>query len=75
MIPYNNPGNQSGISAYEVGDTWIRIQFSNGGIYEYDYSRPGIQHVETMKRLAASGDNLNTYINKYVRENYSHRLS
>ena len=61
---------ESGVSAYEIGVDWIRVQFKDGSIYTYNYESAGRIHVETMKDLAASGKFLSTYISKYVKDNY-----
>lgn len=62
----------SGVAAYESGADYIKVQFKgNTTIYLYNYSAPGAAHVEEMKRLAATGDGLNSYISKYVKSNYA----
>jgi hypothetical protein len=68
---YKNISGNSGILAYETRTDFIKIKFSDGGTYRYDYSRPGKIHVEQMKRLAPKGKGLATYVNKFVRDNYS----
>jgi hypothetical protein len=47
------------------------LKFKDGRTYLYDYAKPGKVHVEEMKKLAVEGNGLTTYINKYVRDNYS----
>ena len=74
MRPYQDLHGDSGISAYEAGDSWIKIQFKHGGVYLYDATSPGSMHVAAMVRLARSGDGLNAYINEHVRKNYSRKL-
>ena len=64
----------SGVAAYEVGPGWIVIRFHHGGSYRYDESHPGAEHVLEMQRLADAGEGLNTYINRFVREDYAARL-
>jgi hypothetical protein len=61
---------ESGVSEYEIGPDWIRVQFKDGTVYTYSYESAGRIHVETMKDLAVSGKFLSTYISKYVRDNY-----
>jgi hypothetical protein len=75
MQPYMDLNGDSGVATYEVGQDSITIQFSRGGTYLYTNSVPGAMHVAEMKRLAETGDGLNTYINKYVRKNYAAKLS
>ena len=63
MKPYKDRNGDSGVSAYEYGEDWIRVQFKHGGTYEYRASRIGSTHLLAMKRLADSCDGLNAYIN------------
>jgi len=63
MKAYKDINGDSGVSAYDYGDDWIKVQFKHGGTYEYRASKIGSAHISTMKRLADSGDGLNAYIN------------
>lgn len=63
MVPYANRNGNSNVVAFEIGDTWIRVQFSTGSSYTYSYQKAGRIHVENLKRLARSGNGLNGYIN------------
>lgn len=74
MQPYQSADSDSGIAAYESGPGWIHIRFRGAGTYRYDDRHPGAEHVLEMQRLAEAGDGLNSYINRYVREDYARRL-
>ena len=76
MKPYQNLSGDSGILAYEYGLDWIRIRFDHGGTYEYTKASIGAAHLRTLKRLADSGDELNTFINSHpeVKNGYAERL-
>lgn len=74
MVPYKNRKGNSGIVAYEPGSNFIIIRFKDGGTYLYNDTKPGVKHVTKMLRLAATGEGLATYINKYVRENYDRKI-
>jgi hypothetical protein len=74
MEGYKNLGGDSGVSAYEIGDDSITVQFSTGEVYLYTYRSAGSAHIEKMKSLAVAGEGLNTYINKYVRKGYESKL-
>lgn len=63
MKPYRNP--DSGITGYDYGDRWIHIRFVGGAIHAYTLARIGAKHLAELKRLADSGDGLNTYINTH----------
>jgi hypothetical protein len=74
IIPYKNKNHNSGIIAYEVGRGFIKLTFRSGDVYLYDHKKPGKSKVEKMKLLAASGKGLATYLNKYIRDNFSQKL-
>ncbi len=72
MIPYRNLSGNSGVVAYELGDGFIKVRFRHESkIYVYDRERPGLGHVRKMKKLAAAGKGLSTYISQHVRENFA----
>ena len=73
MQPYKSI-HHSGAVAYEIGEDYIVVKFRDGSKYLYDSRKPGSRHVSNMKQLAAKGDGLTTYINKYVRKNFSRVL-
>ena len=74
MVRYRNLGGDSGVSAYEIGNDFIKVQFSDGFIYLYSYRKPGSIHVEQMKILAQNGNGLNSYINEKVKYKYEYKL-
>jgi len=71
MQPYFNSTGKSNIDAYEIGDDFIKVSFSNGVTYTYDYDSTGEEMVDEMKRLAESGSGLNGFINQYAKESYA----
>jgi hypothetical protein len=73
LTPYGS-GN-SGITAFQYGGDWIRVQFKNGVTYEYRSSEIGNHHLNAMKRLADIGKGLNTYISNHpeVRNGWSRK--
>ncbi|MER2511417.1 MAG: hypothetical protein ABTQ25_03180 [Nitrosomonas ureae] len=66
MTPYRDTDGNSGIQAFDSWPDWIRIQFKKGGVYEYRASHIGLVHLEALKRLAAAGSGLSTYINQHT---------
>jgi hypothetical protein len=74
MERYKNLGNDSGVSAYEIGENFIKIQFHDGALYLYNYQSAGIDNIEHMKELAIAGQGLNSFINKVVRKKYASKL-
>ena len=71
MERYRNSGGDSGVSSYEIGADYIKVKFSGTPrTYTYSYRKAGSSHVENMKKLAQSGNGLNSYINRYVKNLY-----
>ena len=70
---YRNLNGDSGVTHFEIGSNFIRVQFHDPAIYVYDYHRPGQHHVEHMKMLAVAGRGLSTYISQHVRNNYARK--
>jgi len=71
MNRYQNLGGDSGVIAYEIGDDFIEVQFKDGWIYLYTYMSTGRGDVETMKRLAAAGQGLNSFISTTVKKRFA----
>lgn len=74
MEKYLNLGGNSGIVAYEIGIDAITVQFSDGSIYLYNYQSAGKEKIEHMKKLAVSGQGLNSFIMRNVRKSYAAKL-
>lgn len=71
MKVYKDINNDSGVRGYEIGADSITVWFEGTSrAYTYNYASAGRDHIEAMKVLAASGDGLNAYINRYVRSSY-----
>ncbi len=70
MERYLNIDGDSNVIAYEIGADYIKVQFATGAIYKYSYRSAGSTHVEQMKRLARSGDGLNSYIKRFANKLY-----
>jgi hypothetical protein len=60
MKRYRNLDGNSGVTAYECGDGFIRIRFVNGDAYEYTDDATGREHVANMQNLAQAGLGLAT---------------
>src|SRR3546814_14010710 len=63
MRPYRNLSGNSGVVAYEVGADFIKLRFTRGDTYRYDYRRPGHRDVERMKRHRGARDRKSTRLN------------
>lgn len=75
MTPYRDWDHNSGVQAYEIGQSYIDVQFKDGAKYRYTSLSAGQANLEHMARLAHAGKGLNAFINRVVRSRYSVRLS
>lgn len=73
MERYKNLSGTSGVAAFEAGENFIRVRFTDGGQYLYTHAKPGRTEVERMKALAARGLGLNTFINQGVKTRYTRK--
>jgi len=74
MEKYRNLNGNSGVTGYEIYDIGIRVEFSHDTIYNYTYASAGKRVIERMKKLAAAGKGLSTYISRYVKEKFDKKL-
>lgn len=71
MEKYKNVGGDSGVEGFEIRENCIIVKFyKTPKLYTYSYESAGKEKVETMKKLARSGEGLNEYINRFARNNY-----
>lgn len=57
-------GKPSGVTAYEIGDDFIRVEFNHTEVYTYSYSSAEPEVVEEMKACARAGRGLSTFISR-----------
>ncbi len=74
MTRYANLSGNSPVTAYEIRPEAIEVEFEGGARYLYDYPSTGEWAVEEMKRLAAAGQGLATFISRTVRDSYAGKL-
>jgi hypothetical protein len=66
MTTYNDATGTSGITAFNSNNDSITIEYKNGSAYQYSEQVAGSANVGYMKTLAASGQGLNSFINKHL---------
>ena len=74
MEAYKNLSGESGIRAFKLNRDNCIIYFEDGSAYVYDENNPGIKNLAAIKILASKGRGLHTFIERFVKENYSMRL-
>ena len=74
MKRYRNLDGNSGVTAYECGDGFIRVRFVNRDTYEYTDEATGRQHIANMQKLARTGRGLATYVSRFVHDDYARKL-
>lgn len=74
-IDYKSQNPDAGVSNFEILPDGVILEFTDGECrYLYNAEKPGLVHVNEMKRLALAGDGLTTYVNQQVGDNYAARL-
>lgn len=59
--------------AYEFGPDFIRLRFRDrDDVYTYSYRSAGKKNVDAMKKLAASGKGLSTFVTRKARDKFEH---
>lgn len=74
MKRYRNLEGHSGVTGYEAGHDYIKVQFGHEAIYLYTYASTGKRMIKRMKQLAEAGKGLSTYISRYVRNKYERKF-
>jgi hypothetical protein len=62
VTPYARLSQNPGVIEYDPGPDFIRVRFQNPTIYTYTIRSAGHAAIAEMKRLAAAGQGLSTYI-------------
>ncbi len=73
MQPYRDIDGDSGVTRYEIGADFMRVEFRHIHVYLYTYESAGSANIEQMKRLAVAGEGLATFINAHVRDLYARK--
>lgn len=74
MKTYANINGDSGVTAYRISADAILVEFGYKTIYKYSYKSAGKAVIEKMKKLAAKGRGLSTYISQNVKDKYESKL-
>ena len=74
MQAYNHSTRDTGVTAYQVSDDGIYVEFRDGSVYLYTIKSAGAVSIAKMKDLAAKGKGLTTYINRYVKKRYEKKI-
>lgn len=74
MERYKNLGSDSGVTAFEIAEGSITVEFSDGSLYFYTNQSAGSENIAEMQRLARAGQGLNSFINRVVKKGYERKL-
>jgi hypothetical protein len=74
MAHYNDVSGTSGITAFQSNNDSITIEYKGGSAYLYSDQVAGSANVGHMKTLAASGQGLNSFINKHLTKSQAIRV-
>ena len=71
-VDYKSHNPDAGVRNFEILPDAIILEFADRKWrYLYNADKPGLLHVNEMKRLALAGDGLTTYVNQHVGNNYA----
>jgi hypothetical protein len=73
MEKYKNIDGTSKVAQFEIGSTFIEVEFDDRSLYVYTYNSAGAQIIEDMKKLAVKGQGLYGYIKQYALKKYKVR--
>ncbi len=59
---YKNLNGSSMVAAYETGRDFIKVELRDGSIVKFSFRSAGFFRVRAMKKLAAEGQGLGTFI-------------
>jgi len=71
---YRDLSRDSEVWGFEYGPDSITIQFKDKSVYLYNYASAGPEHIKNMKKLAAAGRGLHSYILLNVKTKYTVKL-
>ena len=74
MERYGNISGKSGVTAYQSHRDSGVVRFKDGWTYEYTAQSAGAAVVAKMKRLAAAGRGLSTFISQEVGMRYARKF-
>ena len=74
MERYNNGGRSTGAVAYQIVNDGIEVKFQDDSVYLYTKEATGADNVEKMRKLAAEGRGLTSFINREVKKRYAKKL-
>ena len=75
MHRYRNQSGESGVTAYEIDDDAITIQFAGGDRYLYTGRSAGAENIAKMQELAREGRGLSTFVSQHIRQRYARKLN
>jgi hypothetical protein len=70
---YANTGGNSGVDSYVTGEDWILVNFTTGAKYLYTHKSTTYENIEQMKKYAAEGRGLNSFIMRISKDGYAGR--
>jgi len=74
MEKYQDLSGDSEVWGFEYGPDSITIQYKDKSVYLYNYASTGSEQIKNMKKLAAAGRGLHSYILLNVKKKYMVKL-
>jgi hypothetical protein len=74
LIRYKNLGGDSKVVRYEIAKDAMTIHFADCSVYRYTNQTADPGNISKMKTLAVAGKGLGTFIDKNVKDRFSHKI-
>jgi hypothetical protein len=71
---YKSSNASSGVLRYAIGSDFIWIEFQDLKVYRYSENSIGKSEIADMKRLAATGSGLSTFMNKQSKKRQQYEV-
>ncbi|MFA6160723.1 MAG: hypothetical protein WC766_00935 [Patescibacteria group bacterium] len=73
MENYKNLSGRSNVARFEIGEDFVTVEFKDLSKYTYTKTSAGSTNIDQMKKLAANGFGLNSYIMRHVKRLYAQK--
>lgn len=74
FIRYKNLGGKSVVSRFEILKDIVTIKFTDNSSYNYSNQSAGVANIEQMKKLAAAGKGLGTFITTNLKDKWMRKI-
>ncbi len=74
FLRYKNLGGKSTVSRFEILKDIVTVKFTDSSCYNYSNQSAGVANIEQMKKLAAAGKGLGTFITANLKDKWMRKI-